>query len=610
MVPKKSRKEPALIKRSEYEALEYAESIINTVREPLVVLDQDLRVVSVSRSFYEFFQVKPEETLGQLIYNLGNKQWDIPKLRELLETILPQKVAFDNYEVEHHFATIGRRVMLLNARQIQRVLGKEQIILLAVEDITKHKLLEKALEEKTADVLSASEEKYRLLVENINDVFYILDNQGNITYVSPAVERFTKYKASELIGKPFNPIIYPADLPDLLDSFNRLASGHLEPWEFRVQDKDGNVLFVRSSSKPIYKDGQITGYTALMIDITDRKLAEEALKASEAQYRLIADHTTDFIWLMDMNLKPTYHSPSAEKLTGFTHKEIIELPLGKRITPESLKLAAEVFLKELPRVEADPGYNPVRTLELEYYNKDGTIMWAESKFSILRDESGRPVSILGEARDITKRKQAEEKLLKSYQSLKKTLSDAIDTMVKIVETRDPYTAGHQHKVADLVIAIAGEMKLDAARIDNLRTAALIHDIGKMYVPSDILSKPGKLADIEFSLIKTHSKAGYDIVKDMDFPGNVAQVILQHHERLDGSGYPNQLKAEDTLLEAKILVVSDVVEAMSSHRPYRPALGMDKALEEISNGKGKLYDPEVVDTCVKLFKSGRFEFKSV
>jgi putative nucleotidyltransferase with HDIG domain len=181
-------------------------------------------------------------------------------------------------------------------------------------------------------------------------------------------------------------------------------------------------------------------------------------------------------------------------------------------------------------------------------------------------------------------------------------------MVKIVELRDPYTAGHQQKVADLAVAIAMEMKFDDTEIDQLRMAARIHDIGKIYVPSDILSKPGKLSDLELNLIRTHAQNGYDIVQGMDFPGAVAETILQHHERLDGSGYPHGLKAEDTLMKAKILAVADVVEAMASHRPYRPALGIDKALEEISNGRGKLYDPGVVDTCLELFKEKGFKFK--
>jgi PAS domain S-box-containing protein/putative nucleotidyltransferase with HDIG domain len=299
-----------------------------------------------------------------------------------------------------------------------------------------------------------------------------------------------------------------------------------------------------------------------------------------------------------------------EKLTGFTHEELMELPFEKRVTPESLQLAAELFFELMPRIIADSDYNPSRTLELEYYCKDGTTLWTENKLSGIRDENGNPLSILNEVRDITARRLYEEKLVKSYESVKKTLNDALNMVVKIVETRDPYTSGHQQRVAELATSIGREMKLEDTRIDQLRMAAFIHDIGKMYIPSDILSKPGRLSDIEFNLIKSHSQYSYDIVNGMDFPGIVAQAVLQHHERLDGSGYPNQLKGEDTLLEAKILAVADVIEAMASHRPYRPALGVDKALEEISKNKGKLYDPDVVDTCLELFNSGQFEFKSV
>jgi PAS domain S-box-containing protein/putative nucleotidyltransferase with HDIG domain len=340
-----------------------------------------------------------------------------------------------------------------------------------------HKIeLQEQRKKAEKDVVIAAE-KYRALVENINDVLLLLDTQGNITYVSPVIERLSKYKVSDLIGKSFAQLIYPDDLPDLLDRFNRLMDGELKPWEFRAVDKDGRVIFVCTSSRPLYEDGQVMGITTLMTDITERKLSEE-------------------------------------------------------------------------------------------------------------------------------------KLLKSYESLKKALNDAINTMVKIVEMRDPYTAGHQQRVADLATSIAREMKLEDTRINDLRTAAVIHDIGKIYIPSDILSRPGKLSDIEFSLIKTHAQSGYDIVKGMDLPAVVAQAILQHHERLDGSGYPNGLKSEDTLLEAKILAVADVVEAMAAHRPYRSALGIDKALEEISKNSGRLYDPAVVDTCLDLFNSGTFEFKAV
>jgi len=367
---------------------------------------------------------------------------------------------------------------------------------------------------------------------------------------------------------------------------------------------EGKFSIIRDSSgKPVSILGEVR-------DITQRRQAEEALRVSEAQYRLLSEHMTDTIRLIDTNLKTTYVSPSAEKQRGFTHQEMLELPLEKQLTPESLNLAVGIFSEEIPRVEADPGYNPVHTLDLEYYCKDGTTVWAESKFSVIRDENCKPVSILAEARDITERRLAEDKLAKSYESLKKTLNDAINTMVKIVELRDPYTAGHQQKVAELATAIARTMRLEETRIDQLQMAAVTHDIGKMYVPSDILSKPGKLSKIEFDLIKTHPRSGYDIVKGMDFPSSVADAVLQHHERLDGSGYPGRLKGEDVILEAKILAVADVVEAMASHRPYRSALGINKALEEISENSGKLYDPDVVDACLELFRNEQFEFKSV
>ncbi|MGA2159745.1 MAG: PAS domain S-box protein [Dehalococcoidia bacterium] len=600
MVKSNLRKVSAAIKQSEDEGLIYAENIIDTVREPLIALDQDLRVVKVSRSFYEFFKVKPEDTVGQLIYDLGNKQWDIPRLRELLETILPQKTTFDNYEVEHDFASIGRRTMLLNARQIHRMLGKEKVILLAIEDITERRQAEKVLAEKADALLGASEEKYRLLVENINDVFYIMDKQGNITYISPAVERLTKYKVDDLLGKPFIPIVYPDDLPGLLDNLKHLASGHLEPWEFRVQDKEGNILFVRSSSQPIYKDGQITGYTSLMVDISERKRAEDALSEKTRFTENLINSIGDPIFVKDDSFRFILANNALSKMLGIEMEKIIGRTLGESLPKDQMDHFLEIDDTVLKSGQENLCEEPLT-------GQDGNILTIVTRKTRYIDEHGKKF-VVGVIRDITERKLTEEQLQKSYESLKKTLDDAINTMAKIVETRDPYTAGHQRRVADLATAIAREMKFEGTRIDQIGTAAVIHDIGKMYIPSDILSRPGKLSDMEFALIKAHAQSGYDIVKGMNFPGVVEQAVLQHHERLDGSGYPSGLKGEDIVLEAKILAVADVVEAMASHRPYRAALGIDKALEEISKNKGKLYDPDVVEACVELFHSGKFEFK--
>ncbi len=208
-----------------------------------------------------------------------------------------------------------------------------------------------------------------------------------------------------------------------------------------------------------------------------------------------------------------------------------------------------------------------------------------------------------------KDKLSEQKLQQSYQKLQKTMEDTIYTIGKIAETRDTYTSGHQKNVSQIVTFIAQEMKLPKDKIEGVRIASLVHDIGKISLPAEILNKPTKLSEIEYSLIKDHSQVGHDILKSIDFPWPIEKIVLQHHERLDGSGYPRGLKGEDIIIEARIIGVADVVEAMSSHRPYRPALGIDAALEEISQKRGILYDPEVVDTCLKIFKEKGFKFES-
>jgi len=201
-----------------------------------------------------------------------------------------------------------------------------------------------------------------------------------------------------------------------------------------------------------------------------------------------------------------------------------------------------------------------------------------------------------------------EELQATLNDLRKAMQGIIHVMVLTIESRDPYTAGHQHRVTLLASTLAQEMGLSEKDVEGVKMASLIHDLGKISVPSEILSKPGKLTEIEFNLVKTHPQSGYEILKNITLPWPIAQIVLQHHERLDGSGYPLGLKDKEILLEAKIIGVADVVEAMASHRPYRPALGIEKALEEISQNKGLLYDSKVVDTCIKLFTEKGFKLE--
>lgn len=199
------------------------------------------------------------------------------------------------------------------------------------------------------------------------------------------------------------------------------------------------------------------------------------------------------------------------------------------------------------------------------------------------------------------RKQAEEESSKFAEQLQRSLLQTIRAIALTIEKRDPYTAGHQERVAELAVKIGREMGMDDDELEGLKLGALIHDIGKISIPAEILSRPGKLEPEMFGIIKTHPRSGYDIIRGIDFPWPLADVVLQHHERMDGSGYPDGLKGDEILLDARILAVADIVEAMASHRPYRAGLGFERALEEVENGKGTLYDTQVVDACQKVFR---------
>ncbi|MCK4233089.1 HD-GYP domain-containing protein [candidate division WOR-3 bacterium] len=210
--------------------------------------------------------------------------------------------------------------------------------------------------------------------------------------------------------------------------------------------------------------------------------------------------------------------------------------------------------------------------------------------------------------EIDRYKQTEKELKDNFKKLKSVFEGVVNAMSMIVEARDPYTAGHQRRVSRLACAIAKEMGITEERAERIRIAGLLHDIGKITIPGEILIKPGVLNKSEFEIIKNHPQVGYDILKGIDFPWHISEIVLQHHERLDGSGYPVGLSNKDILLEAKILAVADVVEAVSSHRPYRPSRGINKALRIITENKNILYDTAVVDACLHLFYESRFKFE--
>ena len=258
---------------------------------------------------------------------------------------------------------------------------------------------------------------------------------------------------------------------------------------------------------------------------------------------------------------------------------------------------ADLYHEKEQALLQNPGIQIYESIAKEAAGVVHNVIFHKATFS---NTDGSIGGLIGTFLDITERKGEIERI-------RKALRETVQAIAVTVETRDPYTAGHQRRVADLARAVAVEMNLPADQIEGIRLAGSIHDIGKISVPAEILSKPTKLTDIEFMLIKTHSQSGYEILKDIEFPWPLAQTVLEHHERMNGSGYPNGVRGNQILLGSRILAVADVVEAMASHRPYRPSLGLDAALNEISLNKGILYDLDASEACLRLFREQGYQF---
>jgi PAS domain S-box-containing protein len=334
---------------------------------------------------------------------------------------------------------------------------------------------------------------------------------------------------------------------------------------------------------------------------SQRVAALEALKASEKYFKEITENSSDIVIIMDKNGDIKYCSPSIERFTGYKPEELIGKSSLTLIHPDDKKRAVGDFGKAIMATDsAIPNAFCI-------VHKDGSERYFEG-LGKNRLDNPAVAGFIMNVHDITERKQAEEERKQSFERMRKALRATVQSISRTVEMKDPYTSGHQRRVSDLARSIATEMGLAADRRDFIRAASSIHDISKIAIPSEILSKPTKLTDLEFRLIKTHSQSGYDILKNIEFPWPVADVVLQHHERMDGSGYPQGLKGNDILLEARIMAVADVVESMASHRPYRPALGIEIALEEIEKNKGILYDNTVTDACLKLFREKSYQLK--
>ncbi len=531
------------------------------------------------------------------------------------------------------------------APAVQRALAAEQVE-------SARRVAEKDLRE--------SEEKLRSLVGSSSDWIWEINELAAYTYSSPQVYDLLGYTVEEIIGKtPFD--LMPQDEASRVKAiFKSLATGGrarpLRLLENTNLHKDGRTVFLETSANPFFdSQGVFRGYRGIDRDVTERKQAQARIQTLTRIYATLSYTNTTIVraknrdelfreicegavkygkfvmaWvgLVDEathRIKPVCHyGDKGGYLTDIviSSDDVAEGrgPTGTAVR-ENRVITVENFAADermMPWREAalKNGFHGSAGLPLRFNGKViGTLTlfsdepnYFDSDMLALLEEMSVDISFaLDNFEREALRQRADAERATALTQLKKSLDGSIQMAAAVTEMRDPYTAGHQQRVAKLATAIAGELGLDAMQVEGVHFGGLIHDVGKIAIPAEILSKPGRLSDIEFMLIKTHPLAGYNILKNIDFPWPVAQMILQHHERLDGTGYPGKLKNEEIILEAKILMVADVVEAMSSHRPYRPGLGITVALEEIERGRGTYYDPQIVDICIRLFKDKQFDF---
>jgi PAS domain S-box-containing protein/putative nucleotidyltransferase with HDIG domain len=435
--------------------------------------------------------------------------------------------------------------------------------------------------------------------ERMGDCILVLDMQNRVLDLNPAAEQMIGYKISDAFGLSMERL-WPHH-PDRTMPFNEM----LKSGEELVLERDGEQRAYSPSISTISDSrDHLTSQVLLLTDITERKRSEAALRQANEYLDNLFDRASAPIIVWDPQFRITRFNQAFERLAGRTASTMIGQSFEILFPPPQVQSSMALIQQTVSgeRWEA---------VEIPILRSDGTVrtvLWNSA--TVFAADGKTPVATIAQGQDITERRKAEEQLKESNVRLQATLQGTLEVIQQMTEARDPYTSGHQRRVAELSVAIARQMGLpEESCVSLIRTAALIHDIGKMVVPAEILSKPGRLSQAEFALIKTHPQAGHDILKEAQLPYPVSEIVLQHHERYDGTGYPAGLSGDEILPEASIVAVADVVEAMSSHRPYRAALGIEAAMSEIAAGSGTRYYPDVVAACTAVFRENGFTFSN-
>lgn len=478
-------------------------------------------------------------------------------------------------------------------------------------------------------------------LQTSTDMIFSVDRDGRFLNTNNALSKELSYPGEELENRNLFEFIHPDDLDHTQGQISRVFQGKIiQLMDYHLKTRKGPYIFVSMSACPLANTtGEVIGVLGIARNISGKKkqaeklryeystleqqLAEQARELGQANTRLkqelkerqiaqeeasrarkeveyLLQSSPAIICRSDLKTKVLYVNKRFEEFTGYSSEEV-----EGRYWPALglFPFDTGTLLRRMKEKLTNPS---VKSMEVAVKCKNGEIKYVSGMGTVIF-EKGRPIGFQVFAQDISERKDAEERADRSTGLLLKALEDMVEAMAYTVELRDPYTAGHQRRVAQLAFTIGAKLGLNDNLLVGIRLAGLVHDIGKIRVPAEILTHPDGLTTAEMSIIRTHPTVGYEIVKNIAFPWPIADAILQHHERLDGSGYPAGLKEKDIILEAKILAVADVVEAMASHRPYRPSLGIEKALDEIKTNRGILYDAGAVDCCVELFEKSGFIF---
>ncbi|HXU92457.1 MAG TPA: HD domain-containing phosphohydrolase [Gallionella sp.] len=458
---------------------------------------------------------------------------------------------------------------------------------------------------RVRDELKRSQALLEGVVENMPAMVFLKSAEDmRLELLNRAGEQLLGYSRADLLGKNAHDL-FPKEQADFFMQKDRevLASHRLlEIPEEPIKTADGGEKWLHTFKIGLYDDaGRPSHLLGISMDITAHKKVEDELRESEVKLAEAQRMAHLGHWHLDLVKNELKWSDEIYRIFeidpqqfGATYEAFLD-----SIHPDDREAVNQAYTESLKN------HSSYR-IEHRLLMKDGRIKYVEEKCETTFAEDGTPLRSLGTVQDVTAIRFSERALREHQEVLEQALEGTIHTVSMAVELRDPYTAGHQRRVAELACAIAKAMGLDDERIKGIRMGATIHDIGKIAVPAEVLSKPSRLTPIEYQIVREHAVMGYNILKDVKFPWPVAEIAHQHHERMDGSGYPQGLKGDAICLEARIVAVADVVESMASHRPYRPGLGMAAALDELAAHRGVLYDAQVADACRRVLDEG-FEF---